>query len=138
MELDKNSKDYEILKKTVFAEARGESKEGQRAVAWVIKNRANQGTKYSKDGTIAGVCLKPYQFSCWNQDEKHLIEQGIKKERHVYDAMDEWLPKVYKSPDPTGGADHYFCPSKIPTPDWVKNCEFKGEIGNHKFYKAKC
>lgn len=41
MELDKNSKDYEILKKTVFAEARGESKEGQRAVAWVIKNRAN-------------------------------------------------------------------------------------------------
>jgi len=53
------------LKDTIYHEARGESREGQIAVAWVIINRANHAGKRWPDN-IAGVCKQECQFECWS------------------------------------------------------------------------
>ena len=50
-----------VVARTLFMEARGEGTQGMRMVMTVIWNRA--GGDASK---LAGVCLAPSQFSCWN------------------------------------------------------------------------
>ena len=50
------------LTRTIYAEARGEGKKGQHAVASVIWNRA--GGNHAK---LIQVISKPSQFSCWNE-----------------------------------------------------------------------
>ena len=63
-------KDRDILARTLWGEARGESLAGQIAVAWTIRNRVNDGKDKSWWGEgYAGVCQKPYQFSCWNRND---------------------------------------------------------------------
>lgn len=40
------------------------------AVGWMIGNRVNDGKAKSWWGEdYAGVCLKAWQFSCWNKDD---------------------------------------------------------------------
>ena len=55
------------MAKTMWGEARGEGKSGLVAVGWVIRNRCQSGGWFGN--TIRKVCLKPYQFSCWNEDD---------------------------------------------------------------------
>lgn len=54
-------KAYNIVAKTLYDEARGEDIEGLKAVASVIYNRAGGDSQ-----NFPAVCLKKYQFSCWN------------------------------------------------------------------------
>src|SRR5262245_20041116 len=49
---------------TVLLEAESEPERGQLAVAWVIRNRMDVGHGQG----IAEVILRPWQFSCWNDD----------------------------------------------------------------------
>ena len=56
--------DLDIAARTIWGEARGEGPEGMRAVAHVIANRATKGGWWGD--TLWSVCLKPWQFSCWN------------------------------------------------------------------------
>lgn len=60
--------DTEILARTIYGEARGETSAGKQAVASVIMNRFHAGT-YPGAGTIAGICRAPNQFSCWNTND---------------------------------------------------------------------
>lgn len=62
----------DILARTLWGEARGETISGIRAVAAVVLNRASRGPRYWWGGTISQVCLMPYQFSCWNADDPNL------------------------------------------------------------------
>ncbi|CAF3868537.1 unnamed protein product [Rotaria magnacalcarata] len=39
--------EIDVVTRTVYGEARGESKDGQAAVAWVIRNRAAAGVSLS-------------------------------------------------------------------------------------------
>ena len=59
--------DLNIMAKTIWGEARGEPYNGQVAVAWVIRNRAERGGWFGN--TIREVCLKDQQFSCWNRND---------------------------------------------------------------------
>lgn len=59
--------DIDILARTIYGEARGEPWEGKIAVAWVVRNRAERGGWWGD--TIREVCLKPWQFSCWNETD---------------------------------------------------------------------
>lgn len=58
-----NLSDTETLVLTIYGEARGESIEGQIAVACVIRNRAGNSK------SIKEICLAPFQFSCWNKND---------------------------------------------------------------------
>ena len=62
--------DRDILARTRWGEARGESLVGQIEVAWTIRNRVNHSNAKSWWGEgYVGVCQKPYQFSCRNKND---------------------------------------------------------------------
>jgi len=59
--------EFLIIAATLMAEAGGEPLQGKEAVASVIINRVTPMQ------SAAGVCLAPYQFSCWNAGEDAMI-----------------------------------------------------------------
>ena len=60
--------DIDILARTIYGEARGETDEGKRAVGLCILNRY-RSNKWFAGNTIAETCQKPWQFSCWNKKD---------------------------------------------------------------------
>lgn len=59
--------DLQVVAATLWGEARGEGVEGMIAVAHVIANRARKGGWWGS--TPRDVCLKKWQFSCWNEND---------------------------------------------------------------------
>ena len=138
--------DLDTLALTLYGECRGETIEGQYAVAWVIKNRWLNPGWWSRnrdsipDDTIAAVCRDPYQFSCWNPadpnsaklcDSKTLEKPEVQRLRNIGKT-------VLNEPiiaDPTKGSDHY-CTTKIAKyTKWAKGRKPVVIVGNHSFYK---
>ena len=115
------SSDLDALTKVVYGEARGESDEGKKAVAWVVINRANKSGQ-----SIQYEATKKSQFCCYSgtmdQDSKKKCEDIAK------DAING------NSSDPTGGATHFYSGNK--TPSWAKGKEPCSTIGGHKFFKG--
>ncbi len=132
--LDRRSRDYQVLLDTVFGEAREEQEMVQRAVAWVMKNRADLNRAYLGGNTIAGVCQHPRQFECWTSPDQ--IQKNKYLHRESFCAIDAWLPNVYLTIDPTGGADHYYNVNKKEKLIWGEGCKHTTKIGNHQFFKA--
>ena len=114
------SSDLDALTRVVYGEARNQSDEGQRAVAWVVINRTKKSNKSIKE-----EATKKYQFCCYSGDMKE--ENARQKAKSIAkDAIDG------RSQDPTGGATH-FCSTSLEDPWGVSPCI---TIGNHKFYKG--
>ena len=131
--------DIDILARTLYGEARGEySKNGPAsliAVANVIMNRFKRKKKYGQ--TITEVCLKPRQFSCWNQRDPNrpfLLQEGIEMDP-LFKICREVSHKVIKGlwSDLTRGSDHYHAISC--TPSWARVGKIKLRLGRHIFYK---
>ena len=62
--------DDKLLCLLLFGEARGEPKEGKQGVCHVVLNRLKVAPRYGKD--LRGVCLRPYQFSCFLKSDPNL------------------------------------------------------------------
>lgn len=110
----------ETFAKTIYAEARGEPREGQEWVGWVIKNRAAKDRSYWGGSRNEDVCKKPGQFECWNGGDIPI------KDQKSYDKIRSWSDRLYDAPmskDPTGGCDHYNNPDKEGYPGWTNNVE---------------
>jgi N-acetylmuramoyl-L-alanine amidase len=137
--MDKSS-NLDIMARTIYGEARGESLSGKVAVANVVLNRAKK-SKLVSDHMIVNICLKPYQFSCWNADD---VNSSIIKDVSVSDPVFLECLAVAKLAildlleDNTHGSTHYHV-SSIGFPESWKE---KGEadkkpvaiIGRHSFY----
>lgn len=128
--------DLDALARTLFGEARGEPLEGLYAVAWVIQNRYKRGGRFGL--TIADVCKKPLQFSCWNPDDPNypeLLAANLEQPAFLrcYGAACLVLSRAV--PDPTGGADHYFASSMAVSPSWASGMHRTERIGHHIFLK---
>jgi hypothetical protein len=83
--------DLECLALTIYGEARGESHEGQCAVAFVIINRSRKWHK-----TIREVCYQKNQFSCYNSNDvqyEKLKVMAINFDQFL--AVNEKLRKAY-------------------------------------------
>jgi N-acetylmuramoyl-L-alanine amidase len=130
--LDRSSNDYQVLLKTIYGEARGESTEGQKAVAWVIKNRANRNLSHWGGYNIANVCKQRLQFSCWNG-----VSDILMSEANARAKIELWLPAVYTGKDNTNGATHYYANRLISPPSWTRTCIATVQIGNHAFYRCQ-
>ncbi|VVN47382.1 cell wall hydrolase [Pseudomonas fluorescens] len=133
-------RDREILARTLWGEARGESLAGQIAVAWTIRNRVNDGKAKSWWGEgYAGVCQKPYQFSCWNKNDPNFAYlSGVKpipfrEFAQAQIAADQVLAD--KLPDPTGGATHYYAIAMKRAPAWAAKAKETLKLGGHVFFK---
>jgi polyphosphate kinase 2 len=138
IEKDNLTKDDLIVAATIWGEARGEGSEGMKAVANVIRNRADSLKKSPKD-----VVLQKKQFSIWNDTTTDNFLNKINKSilKNPKDGS-SWetaqnLVKNYikkKGTDNTKGAEFYHTTSIKPSWDYSK-LKYTTTIGNHKFYK---
>ncbi len=122
----------DVFAATIYAEARGETPQGQEWVAHVIKNRAEKNRSYWGGGSVKDVCLHPYQFECWNGRNSIQIAEpnSFALARTIADQV------LNRSSDPTQGCDHYNNPSKEGYPEWTRNVTRVTTIGNHVFYRG--
>lgn len=133
-------RDRDILARTLWGEARGESLEGQIAVAWTIRNRVSDGRNKSWWGEgYAGVCQAKYQFSCWNSNDPNFASLSgakaipFRELAQARIAADQVIDG--KVPDPTGGATHYYATTMPKPPTWTKGAKQTLKLGRHVFFK---
>lgn len=139
--------DLDTMALTVWAEARGEMIIGQRAVAWVIRNRFEQPGWWSRqrgdgipDDTVQAVCRDQWQFSCWNPSDpqSHRLHDPATLCRGDVQAIRKICERVLsesRDDDPTLGSDHYCTRSIAPNTRWAIGRKPAVSIGNHLFYR---
>lgn len=129
--------DIRYMALTCYGEARSESRDGKIAVCHVIKNRAERGGWWGS--TIKDVCLWPWQFSAWNEDDpnrkKMLACTTDAAPTPDFQKCLEAAAAVLGGfeADPTGGACHYHA-HNIPKPSWAEGKQPCKTIGRHLFY----
>ena len=118
---------------TVYHEARGESPNGQRAVAKVILNRADRKSKSIEETVTANK-----QFSCYNSglaSSSVWIKELLSFVTVAYNvgvAIEEW-----NNGDTLNGANHYYAPSGVVggKPGWADKMTQICAIGKHVFLR---
>ena len=134
-ELTQNQKEEKnIIARTLYAEAKGESPEGRRAVASVIWNRGGK----NNEGLIRQI-KRPRQFSCWNSfdwNQKYEIREFSGEAwDHCNKIAQEMIDGTFS---PTVNWNHYYNP-KLANPYWAYLDKAKTQlrphedIGNHRF-----
>lgn len=137
---------------TIHGEARGCTQEGRTAIAHCIINRCKARAWWGKgvlgqiDHSMAAVCLKPSQFSCWNEKDPNTPLLKLLRDKYreaiqqktcraalkaLIDALDGYAP------DKTGGATHYLTTALHKSsrcPEWAKGNNTFIEIGAHRFF----
>ena len=133
--------EIDVLARTLYGEASGETKQGIEAVAHVILNRVTQaeksGGKFWWGNDIVSVCQTPYQFSCWNPGDPNrqklmAVTADNKKfatclriaRRAVYSQL---------GADITNGANHYH--TTAVSPKWSVDKTPIAQFGTHVFFK---
>lgn len=140
--------DLTVMALTVWAEARGESPVGQKAVAWVIRNRKENPGWWSRqkgdgipDDTIAAVCRDPWQFSCWlpTDPNRRRLDDPATQQRPDFLAIKAICKGVLEATsaddDPTSGSDHYCTTAVVRNTAWARNRNPIIVIGVHHFYR---
>lgn len=138
--------DLDQVALTLWAEARGETLEGQRAVLYVIINRLKAPGWWSRqngdgipDDTLAAVCHDRYQFSCWNPSDRQSVRLHNPKTLKLIKVqrIRQWVVQELLQPgiDPTNGADHYCTRAAAKVTRWAKGRTPVAVIGNHQFYR---
>lgn len=138
-------RDIEILARTIYGEARGESWLGKVGVAWSVRNRVY--TDLHGDGKpdwwgegYGPVCLKRAQYSCWlesdpNRDKLMRVTTADPFFRECLAAAAAVMSGT--EADPTEGSTHY----KVATLPWPKDWGAERQpiriIGHHAFYKLE-
>jgi spore germination cell wall hydrolase CwlJ-like protein len=136
------NEDIDILARTIYGEARGEYTRPEGglaaliAIANVVLNRVAQRTWYGK--TIKEVCLKPYQFSCWNQNDPNrtVIMTANPCKDKIFQRCMEVATKTAAGewPDLTFGSDHYYAVWLPIAPTWSLGKHPMVKIGCHAFF----
>ncbi len=119
------------LATTVYFEARGESLEGQLAVARVVMNRAASG-KYAN--SWCGVMKQPWQFSFVNarSGQYPAIDSGSTAWARAQGIARLAIANVI----PSVGNDVLWYHANYVAPSWGRRLNFAEKIGAHIFYRA--
>jgi len=128
--------EFQLLARCIWGEARGEPIRGKLAVAHVVLNRVKAQSYYGK--TIRDVILKPWQFSCFNENDPNLAKilslNSINPDLAYCQAVAD-VALLADNPDPTGGGTHYHAPQVKPSWAGSEQMIFLCRIGNHLFYR---
>lgn len=126
----------DIAARTLWAEARGEPEDGQRAVAHVMVNRVKDG-RWGPN--LASVCLAPLQFSAWNsRDPNRLAMAKLPDDDMILTKLAGMIAAAATGePDPTGGALFYYNPDSVEAPSWAAEMIQVAKIGHHLFFKER-
>jgi len=114
------NQDLHHLARLVYGEARGESFEGQVAVAAVVLNRVRSS---GFGNTIRSVIFEPGAFTAVS-DKQYYLPPDSTAYKAAQAALNGW--------DPTGGALYYWNPVTA-TSKWVWSRNIINKIGNHVF-----
>jgi N-acetylmuramoyl-L-alanine amidase len=136
--------DTAVVGLTLFGEARGEPIEGKVAVANVIRHRV-AAARFGMG--FRGVCLKPFQFSCWNADGSPNYESVIVAAINLRDnkpsgpALREclWVAEGVmfdKLSDNVHGATHYLTNElfQAGTVSWARGQHPVARVAGHTFF----
>jgi spore germination cell wall hydrolase CwlJ-like protein len=132
--------EVDVMARTIYGEARGESYQGKIAVGWVIMNRvafAQARDGYWWGSTIREVCLKPWQFSCWNANDpnRKVIESVGPNDPNFSQCFDVAGRVVSgKVPNPVEGATRYYAEYIAPL-FWVRGATLVSKVSVHSFYE---
>jgi len=138
-----NRGEMDCLAQNIYHEARGESLEGQLAVAHVVFNRTHSHKFPStycdvihQAETWQGYPIRNRcQFS-WYCDGKSDLFQDIKSYRiAIENAKLAWRTYYINGFDLSNGADHYHATHVDPY--WNDSMHLTINIGNHLFYKSE-
>lgn len=130
--------DIDVLARTIYGEARGEKLNGMEAVASVVLNRqkiSKQKKKYWWGNSIAEICKKPKQFSCWNKNDiNYGLISRVDENNPVFCICKRIAMRAVSGfvEDKTRGATHYH--TKSIRPVWTLGKIPCCEIGSHIFY----
>ena len=124
--------DAHLLALCIWRESRGEKFLGQRGVGCVVRNRVNAGG-YGEG--YAGVILKHYQFSSFNQSD-------INSKLWPIDGEESWMSCLTEANNVLGGIDDvtnkalfYFSPPLTAPPHAWGPVIPTASIGNLSFWK---
>ncbi len=123
----------DLLARTIWGEARGETVRGMEAVAAVVMNRVARPGWWGR--TVASVCTKAYQFSCWNEGDPNRPKLLAVTEADPVFAIAQRIARraiAGTLNDPTGGATHYHAAAILPR--WAAHKTPCARIGRHLFY----
>lgn len=123
----------EIVAKTIYTEAAGESYDGKRAIATVILNRSKQ--KRWSNKTLSEICREKFQFSGWNKGEPTIKINNPIDQKAWDESVKIAKELVYGNFKPVteiGSANHYYNPKKA-SPSWGNKMTEVKVFGNHKF-----
>jgi hypothetical protein len=133
---DKSARENRCLAEAIYFEARGESGDGQAAVAQVVLNRVSSGLY---PATICGVVYQnrrhynacQFSFACEGKslriDEPDAWRQAVRIAGEVTNG------KAYVSD--IGGSTHFH--ANYVRPRWARRLEKMDVIGHHIFYKLR-
>ena len=137
---------------TIHGEARGCTQEGRTAIAHCLLNRMKakawwgKGVPRHADHSMSAVCLKKWQFSCWNSNDPNALLLTSLRENYRQAIQDKSCRAALKAlidaadgyaPDKTGGATHYLTTAlhkSTRCPEWAKGNNAFIEIGAHRFF----
>jgi len=131
-------RDVDVLARTIYGEARGESVRGKEAVACVIMNRVKRAKDrggYWWGDSVEKVCLRPWQFSCWNANDPNRAKlEQVEPGHRVFDTCLRIARRAVSGclNDTTRGATHYH--TEHVNPPWSRGRPACAEIGRHLFY----
>lgn len=136
VDLDTSEREKRCLAQAIYFEARGESDEGQAAVAQVVLNRASSGLY---PASICGVVFqnrqrfRACQFSFACEGKSLRITEQDAWHRAVRIAGEVSNGETYVSD--IGNSTHYH--ANYVRPRWARRLEKMDVIGHHIFYKLR-
>jgi spore germination cell wall hydrolase CwlJ-like protein len=117
------------LATAVYFEARGESLEGQLAVARVVMNRASSG-RYPSDW--CGVVKQPAQFSFVRRGEFPYVDTNTQ----AWERAEAIARLAVANVVPSVGSDVLWYHADYVAPSWGQRLSVVERIGAHIFYRA--
>jgi len=135
---EKDDMAVDILARTLWGEARNQGRTGMEAVASAVLNRVKVAQRrggYWWGNTVTEVCLKEYQFSCWNANDPNrplldLVDASDSVFRVALDIAQDAVSGDLTST--VGSATHYH--TKAVSPSWKDAGTHVASLGDHDFY----
>lgn len=130
----------DTMARTMWAECRSGGRLGMQGVGGVIVNRAKMPPGYWWGTGLHGVCVQPWQFSCWNAGDPNLpkLQAVTAADPEFAIALDLAAQAVAGTLiDLTNGADSYYARSMISPPSWAKTGVRTYQDDWHNFYRTE-